>query len=253
MPDDLQGKTALVTGARRGIGRATAELLAASGATVALLARQPADEAVDGIRAAGGRAFAIYADIGTAGAIDTLLAGLDEGFRAQGAPDASLDILVNNIGAVEFQTIGMATDEHFDWSWEVNARVPFLVTRALLPRLNDGGRIINISSAGTRIAPPETISYTMAKAAVENFTRVLAKELGPRGITVNAVSPGFTVGETTEAALTAPGTVAYVEANTLLGRLGRPEDVADAVVALASPDCRWVTGQLVEASGGLRF
>jgi NAD(P)-dependent dehydrogenase (short-subunit alcohol dehydrogenase family) len=140
-----------------------------------------------------------------------------------------------------------------EWAWNLNVCVPFQLTQALVPRLSDGGRVINISSAGARLALPEVPVYSMCKAAVETFTVIMAKILGPRKITVNAVAPGFNEGETNAEILKNPEVVRQFTESTLFGRIGRREDIGGAVLALASPSAAWITGQTVEASGGFRL
>jgi NAD(P)-dependent dehydrogenase (short-subunit alcohol dehydrogenase family) len=248
MAGELEGRTALVTGGRRGLGRAIAQRLAASGAHVAILDAEPVDAVVDAIAARGGRAFGVMARIGEAGAVPVLLAGLDAGF-----PDGRVDILVNNIGGGDYRTFETTDVEFLDSTWGLNVRIPFIVTQALLERLNDGGRVVNISSAGARLALPEVMAYSMAKSAVETFTRILAKILGPRGITVNSVGPGLTNNETNAEVLSDEGARQAIAGDTLLGRVGEPEDIADVVYALVSPRMRWVTGQHIDASGGFRM
>ncbi len=255
MQQDLAGKTALVTGGGRGIGRAMAERLAAAGAIVAVNYagnHAAAQDAVRAIEGAGGQAFTVQARIGEPGEIDRLVAALDAEFtRRAGAP--GIDILVNNIGGGDYATILDSDDALYDQTFGNNVRGPFLLTRALYHRLRDNGRVINISSTGARLTDPGIILYSMAKAAVEAFTRVLAQDLGGRGITVNAVSPGFTAGETNQHVMDDPAMAAQVIDNTALRRFGQPEEIADIVYALASPLGRWITAQTIDASGGFKL
>lgn len=255
MTQQLKGKTALVTGGGRGIGRAIAERLAQDGATVAINYASNDTTAEAALAAAnrhGTPCFLVKAKIGEPGAIDQLVGTAMAEFDARcGRP--KLDILVNNIGGGEHATIATETEAHFDWVMNNNVRGPFFLTQALLPHLADGARIVNISSAASRLAGTTFISYSMAKAAVEMFTRVLAKELGPRGITVNSVAPGYTTGETNNDVMENPELARQIEASTLLGRFGDPSDIADAVHALIAPPGRWITGQNIEASGGFSF
>lgn len=247
---ELAGKTALVTGGGRGIGRAMAERLAAEGAAIAVNYagnHAAAAETVAAIEAAGGRAFTVQAKIGAPGEIERLVEVLEREF-----PDG-IDILVNNIGGGDYATILDSTEEVFDQTFANNVRGPFLLTRALYHRLRDHGRVINISSTGSRLTDPGIIVYSMAKAAVEVFTRVLAQDLGGRGITVNAVSPGFTAGETNLHVTEDPKLAASVIDNTALRRFGQPEEIADIVYALASPLGRWITAQTIDASGGFKL
>jgi 3-oxoacyl-[acyl-carrier protein] reductase len=252
---ELEGKTALVTGGARGIGRGIAERLAASGALVAVnyaSNTKAAEETVAAIEAAGGKAFSIQARIGDPGAIEKLVASLDSEFTKRTGKNG-LDVLINNIGGGEHATIETTPPELLHHTFSNNVYGPFLLTRALLTRLNQGGRVINISSAASRLAGPTFIAYCMAKAAVEMFTRVLAKELGPRHITVNSVAPGYTASETNADVMENKEVARQIEKQTLLGRFGEISDIADFVHAVASPAGRWITGQNIEASGGFSF
>jgi 3-oxoacyl-[acyl-carrier protein] reductase len=249
---DLTGKTALVTGAARGMGKGIALRLAASGALVAIADAKPAEETIAAIQAQGGQAFHVQAEIGPPGGAETMVADLDKALRDR-TGQSGLDILVNNIGGGHYQPFATTSPDLLDWTIGINIRVPFLITQALLPRLNQNGRVINISSAGARLPNPDIMAYGMCKAAINYFTRALAKELGPSGITVNAVSPGTTNIETNWEMLKNPELARAIAADTLLGRIGQPNDIADVVLALVSPACRWVTGQNIEASGGYKL
>ncbi|MCW1427613.1 SDR family oxidoreductase [Novosphingobium sp. JCM 18896] len=255
MQKDLAGKTALVTGGGRGIGRAMAERLAAAGALVAVNYagnHQAAADTVAAIEAAGGQAFTVQARIGEPGENEKLIAALDKEFTAR-TGSKEIDILINNIGGGDYATILDSTEALYDQTFNNNVRGPFLLTRALYHHLRDHGRVVNISSTGSRLTDPGIIVYSMAKAAVEAFTRVLAQDLGHRGITVNAVSPGFTAGETnlhvTEDPELAKGVIDF----TALKRFGQPKEIADIVYALASPLGRWITAQTIDASGGFKL
>jgi 3-oxoacyl-[acyl-carrier protein] reductase len=251
----LHGKTALVTGAARGLGRAIAERLAASGALVAFnyaSSSGAAQETVAAIEAKGGSAFAIRSELGAPGSIEALVAALDAEFiRRTGQPD--LDILVNNIGGGSYGSIQTTTAEIYDHTFSNNVRIPFFLTQALIPRLRTGGRVVNISSSASRLAGVDFAVYSMSKAALDMFTRILAKELGPRRIPVNAVAPGFNATESNADVLSDPEMKQQIEAMTALGRFGEPGDIAEIVHALVSPAGGWVTGQIIEASGGFRL
>ncbi|TVL87516.1 SDR family oxidoreductase [Streptomyces sp. SAJ15] len=257
-----EGKTALVTGASRGIGRAIARRLAADGVWVAVhygQRKEAAEETVAAIESAGGSAFPVRADLATDGALDTLFVELEAGLA--GRP---LDILVNNVGVYAdpddpaamarddyVAGISEVTPEAFDRIFTVNVRAAFFVTQRALRLMGEGGRIVNISSAVTRIAWP-LLPYAMSKGALEMMAPRLANELGSRGITVNTIAPGITDDTQVNSWLhDMPGAVEGVAGMTALRRLGRPADIAAVVSFLVSDEARWVTGQLVDASGGL--
>jgi len=252
---ELAGKVAVVTGGARGLGQAIALKLAREGALVCINYASnaaAADETVARIVAAGGQAFAVQARLKGQVEAEALRDGLDAELARRGLP-GRIDILVNNIGGGDYGTIRDADEAFYDTMMDNNARAPFFLTRVLADRINDHGRVINISSTGARLTDPGIIVYTMAKAAVEAFTRVLAAELGPRGITVNAIGPGFTAGETNAYVVEDPEKARPVIAATALRRFGQPEEIADIVYAFAGPLGRWVTAQVVEASGGFRL
>lgn len=251
----LEGKVALVTGGARGLGRGMVERLAASGALVAFnYARNTAaaEACVASVETTGGKAFAVQAELATTQSIESFVTALDaELVRRTG--ENKLDILVNNIGGGAYGTIPNTGAELFDTTFSNNVRVPFLVTAALIPRLRDGGRVINISSAAARLAGVDFAVYSMSKAALDMFTRILAKELGPRRIPVNGVAPGFNETEANVDVMTDPAVKKQIEDMTAMGRFGTPNDIAEVVHWLASPAGSWVTGQLIEASGGFRM
>lgn len=246
---DLTGRTALVTGASRGIGQAIATRLAAKGAEVIVHFGTDAGGAkatVDEIERAGGTAFAVGAKLGVDDDVETLFGGVEAGLA--GRP---LDILVNNAAAAPAGPLGTTTRTEFDHLFAVNVRAPYFIIQRALPLLRDGGRIITISSVATRMANPTQTSFAMTKGAIETMTMTVANELGTRGITVNAVAPGATRTATNGPAFEAPGLTEFITGTTALDRLGGPDDVADVVTFLASDAARWVTGQVIDASGGL--
>ncbi len=255
MENLLAGKTALVTGASRGLGRGIAQRLAASGAVVCINYagnHEAANETLATIEAAGGNAFLLQQPLGPDGSAEALTASLTTEFvRRTGS--AGLDILVNNVGGGDYGDITSITGAAFDKVISDNVRAPFFITQALLPHLREGGRIINISSAASRLALRETIVYCMSKAALDMFTLVMAKELGARKITVNSVLPGFNATESNAREFNDPATRKAIEDMTTLGRFGQPEDIADVVHALTTPAMGWVTGQCIEASGGFKL
>ena len=244
---DLRGKTALVTGASRGIGRAIALRLATDGARVAVHYgnnEAAAKEAVTDIERAGGRAFAVRADLGIEDAADSLVAALREVLG-----ETRLDILVNN-AAVFGGTLGETDRREFDHIFAVNVRAPFFLIQGLIPLMSPGAHIVNISSGVTWMAIPQLV-YSMTKGAVNVMTRSLAKTLGARGINVNAVSPGITDTDMNPWMRVDEAAAAQAAAMTAFGRNGAPSDIADAVAFFASDDARWVTGQVIDVAGGL--
>lgn len=255
MSQSLVGKTALVTGGSRGIGRTIAERLAQEGATVALTynASKPgADEAVAAIEKAGGNAFALHADLVDAYGIAALFEELD-GKLTDRHGSNGLDILVNNAGNSGWGGLADATPESWDTIFAVHARAPFFVVQSAISRIVNGGRIINVSSSlGARPLPVVPI-YSMAKAAINNLTHALAMELGPRRITVNAVAPGWVRTDMNTAVRENADMVAAIEADTALGRFAETADIAAVVAFLASDEGRWITAQVIEASGGYKL
>ncbi|MFC8246694.1 SDR family oxidoreductase [Streptomyces chartreusis] len=251
----LAGKTALVTGASRGIGREVARRLAREGALVAIHYggnEEAAKETVDLIERQGGRAFSLGAELGVPGDVETLYARFEAGLAGLGQ-GPEFDILVNNAAVSGSARISEVTPELFDRLFAINTRALFFLVQRGLKCLCDGGRVINISSAATRIAYPESIVYSMTKGALNTFTLALAKELGGRGITVNAVSPGFVETDMNASKRASPEAAAELAAWSVFGRLGQPADIADIVAFLASDASRWITGQCIDASGGSRF
>jgi len=241
----LTGKIAIVTGGSRGIGRAIAEQLAQDGASVVINYRHRADEAkevVSVIEAEGRKALAMQADISQIADIRRLFQETIDFF-------GHLDILINNAGSTAFKPLVEVTEGEFDVQFALNAKGTFFAMQEAARCMSDGGRIVNISTLGTVNSAAGAGVYTGSKAAVEQFTMSAAKELGGRGITVNAVSPGATLTELFNKE--APPDVKALAAQlSPLGRMGQPQDIADVVAFLVSEQARWITGQNIHASGG---
>jgi 3-oxoacyl-[acyl-carrier protein] reductase len=244
----LRGKTAVVTGGSRGIGRAIVERLARDGADgVFNYARsaEAAEEVVRTVEEAGGSARAVRLDLAEAGAAEQLMDTASQG------PSGSVEILVNN-AAINLPRTPLAEieEERFDQLMTVNLKAAFLTVRHAARHMPDGGRIINISTLNTTRPVPGIAPYMISKGALEQLTAAAAQELGERGITVNTVSPGATDTDMLHDAN--PGEMLDLLVSiTPLRRLGQPSDVADVVAFLAGPDGRWLTGQNLRASGGL--
>lgn len=244
----VSNRIALVTGASRGIGRAIAERLALDGVEVAVHYNGDKAGAEETLERIGDRGFVVGAELGAPDGVEEVVRQLLDGLA--GRP---LDILVNNAAAQPAGPIETDTAEAFDRLFAVNVRAPYFLIQRLLPVLRDGGRIISISSVATRMANPSQTSFAMTKGALDTMTLTLAEALGRRGITVNAVAPGATRTEANAAFFEAPGLAGFITAHTALGRLGSGEDVADVVAFLASDEARWITAQVVDASGGLHL
>jgi 3-oxoacyl-[acyl-carrier protein] reductase len=245
----LKGKVALVTGASKGIGAGIAKALAAEGAAVVVnyaSSKAGADAVVEEITKAGGKAVAVKGDVAKAA-------------DAQAIADAAvkefgrLDILVNNSGVYEFAPLEQITEEHFRKQFDVNVLGLLLTTQAAAKHMNQGGSIINIGSLVSRIVPPHSSVYTATKGAVDAITGVLSRELGPRQIRVNALNPGMVETEGTHAAgFIGSDFHQQAIAQTPLGRIGQPQDIASIAVFLASDDSYWLTGEKLYAGGGVR-
>lgn len=249
MKKKLEGKAALVTGAARGIGAAIAERLAADGAAVVVnyaKSGKDAEAVAERIRKAGGRAKAIQADVSDPAQAKALVAAA---FKELGR----LDILVNNAGRADFAPLEGVDAEHVRAQFSLNVNGPIFATQAaaaLFPK--EGGRVISLSSVVATGAFPAMSVYSATKAALEALTRVWAAELGPKGVTVNAVAPGPVETEMAKGFLSDAAVKKSLIERTPLGRIGAPSDIADAVAFLASDDARWVTGQVLQTAGGIK-
>jgi 3-oxoacyl-[acyl-carrier protein] reductase len=245
MNTDLKEKIALVTGASRGIGRAIAVRLARAGAAVVINYASRAEDArklVGAIEAAGGKALAVQADVGR---VPDVVRLFDETLAHFG----KLDILVNNAGIMFNKPVAAVTEAEFDRIFAVNVKGTFFACQQAATRLADGGRIINFSSTTTVMMLPTYGAYVATKGAVEQFTRTLARELGPRRITVNVVSPGPTDTELFNAGKSSEQIQRMAQASAF-GRLGQPPEIAEVVAFLASAAAGWVTGQNLRVNGG---
>ncbi len=251
MTKPLHNKTALVTGASKGLGKAIALRLANDGATVIVnyaSDKAGAENVAASIAKAGGKAHVVHGDVSKVANIQKMFADID----ALGIK--SIDILVNNAGIFPPGGLEDATEEVFDSVFDINVKGLFFVTQEAVKRMGEGGRIVNISSGLTRFtAAPMLTIYSASKGAVDILTRDFAATLGPRGITVNAVHPGLTATEGASAMTSNQDVVGHIVSGTALGRLGQPDDIADIVAFFCGNDSRWATAQHVEASGGVRL
>ncbi|MBV8673181.1 MAG: glucose 1-dehydrogenase [Acidobacteriaceae bacterium] len=245
----LKGKVAVVTGASKGIGAAIAKSLAGEGASVVVnyaSSKAGADAVVNTITKAGGRAIAVGGDVSKADDAQKIIDTAVKNF-------GRLDILVNNSGVYEFQPIEAITEDHYHKIFNVNVLGVLLTTQAAVKHLSDGGSIINIGSAVTEIHPPASAVYTGTKGAIDAITGVLANELGARKIRVNALNPGMVETEGVHAAgFIGTDFEKDIVKKTPLGRIGQVDDIASVAVFLASDDSRWMTGERLVASGGIR-
>jgi len=244
----LRGKTAVVTGASKGIGAAIAKQLAAEGARVVVnyaTSRQGAETIVAQIKESGGEAIAVRGSVADEADIEQLFAETKKTF-------GQLDILVNNAGVYAFSPLEQVTADHYKRQYDTNELGLLLATKAALPHFpSNGGSVVNISSVVSTLAPAAASVYSSTKGAVDTITKSLAKELGPRNIRVNAVNPGFVITEGTQSAGFANSDFEkQAIAQTPLGRAGKPEDIAAPVAFLASDDARWITGETIFVSGG---
>ncbi len=246
----LSNKVAIVTGASKGIGAGIAKALAAEGASVVVnysSSKEGADRVVEEIVGKGGKAVAVQGDVSKASDVQRLFAETKKAF-------GRLDVLVNNAGVYEFAALGEITEEQFHRQFNTNVLGLILATQEAEKHFgSEGGSVINIGSTISTVTPPATAVYTATKGAVDAVTHVLAKELGPKKIRVNSINPGMVETEGVHAiGILGSDFQKQFEAQTPLGRIGQPEDIAPIAVFLASQDSGWLTGETMLASGGLR-
>lgn len=246
----LAGKVGIVTGASKGIGAGIAKYLAAEGASVVVnyaSSKEGAEQVVNEITKEGGKAIAVQGDVAKAKDVERLFAETRKAF-------GRLDILVNNAGVYQFAPLEEATEDQFQRQFNVNVLGLILASREALKYFGpDGGSIINIGSTITSVTPPASVVYAATKGAVDTITHVLAKELGPRKIRVNSINPGVVETEGVHAiGILGSDFEKDAVAQTPLGRIGQPGDIAPAVGFLASSDSAWITGEIIQVAGGLR-
>jgi len=243
---ELHEKVAIVTGSSRGIGAEIAMLLAKAGAKVVVNYahnRQAADDVCMAITQTGGKCIAVQADVSKPKDVRRLFDAAIENF-------GRIDILVNNAGILIFKKIAEVSDEEFDRILNINLKSIFYTLREAAGRLADNGRIVNISSTVTRLMLPKYGPYAATKGAVEQLTRIFAREIGERGITVNSVSPGPVYTELFRAGKTEEDIQRMADLSSL-GRIGEVDDIAQIVLFLVSEEARWITGQDIGANGGI--
>ncbi|MGO4879531.1 MAG: SDR family NAD(P)-dependent oxidoreductase [Bryobacteraceae bacterium] len=255
MTENQLKKIALITGGSRGLGRSTVLSLAKRGVHSIFTYnsnRAAAGKVVAAVSEAGAKAIALQLDTGKVGAFDPFVESVHKALADLGAE--RLDYLVNNAGTSHHNSFEKTTEEEMDILYNVHFKGVFFLTQKLLPLINDGGRIVNISSGLTRITLPGSSTYASMKGAVEVLTRYLAKELGARGIAVNTVAPGaiatdFSGGMVRDN----PEINKRVADMTALGRVGQPDDIGPMIASLLSEDNRWINAQRIEVSGGMAF
>jgi NAD(P)-dependent dehydrogenase (short-subunit alcohol dehydrogenase family) len=250
-------KIALVTGGSRGLGRSIALNLAQKGYSIILTYKSlktGADETIREIQQQGGKAIALQLDVAKAETFTSFVEHISLALKENWGASSKLDLLVNNAGIGIYVPCTETTEAQFDELMNIHLKGPFFLTQKLLPYIKDGGKILNLSSALTRFSMPGFGAYAAMKGAIEVFTRYLALELGERKISVNTIAPGGIETDFGGGALRDNADMnAYVASQTALGRAGLPDDIGAAVASLVSDDCRWMNGQRIELTGGMRL
>ena len=252
MGRQLEGKLAVITGASRGIGRATALRLAELGANVAINYRDnqaAANSIQDEVQKLGRKALVLQGDVSQLGQIERFYQQLDDALTAASLP-VQIDVLVANAGAIHHAVLEETTESDFDRLFDLNVKGVFFLVQNAVKRMGNGGKIVTVSSGLARFCLPPYIAYGAAKGAVEVMTRYLAHYLGPRGITANCIAPGAIETDMNKEQLKDAHMREMITNMAALKRVGQPEDIADAIAFLASDESRWVSGQRIEASGG---
>lgn len=245
-------RVAVITGSSRGLGAATARRLAKDGFFVIVnyVKSQKDGEAVlNDIKRTGGNGALVQGDVSNPSGIRSFFEGVDAALKSSGLP-SSIDVLVANAGVLISKPFAETTEADFDALFDTNVKGVFFLIQGALPRMRDNGRIVTLSSGLSRFANPMFTAYSATKGAIDVMTRVLAQELGARGITVNAIAPGAVDTDMNASWLRSEAGRTMLLSRQALKRIGEPPEIADAIAFLASPDSRWVTAQRIEASGG---
>jgi 3-oxoacyl-[acyl-carrier protein] reductase len=245
-------RIAVITGSSRGLGAATARRLAKEGFFVVVnyvRSQKDGDAVLRDIREAGGKGALVQGDVSSLEGIRAFLAGVDAALKSNGLPP-SIDVLVANAGVLISKPFSETTEADFDSLFDTNVKGVFFLVQGALPRMRDNGRIITLSSGLSRFANPMFTAYSATKGAIDVMTRILAQELGARGITVNAIAPGAIDTDMNAGWLRSEAGRTMLLGRQAIKKIGTPAEIADAIAFLASPDSRWITAQRIEASGG---
>jgi 3-oxoacyl-[acyl-carrier protein] reductase len=246
------GKVAVITGSSRGLGAATAQRLSRDGFFVVInyvKSKNDAEGVLSEVKKAGGIGVIVQGDVSNLEGIDSFFSGVDSALKKCGLPE-SFDVLVANAGVLISKSFAETTEADFDSLFDTNVKGVFFLIQRALPRIRDNGRIVTLSSGLSRFANPMFTAYSSTKGAVDVMTRVLAQELGARGITVNAVAPGAIDTDMNASWIRSDEGKKMLLGRQAIKKIGTPPEIADAISFLASPDSRWVTAQRIEASGG---